>query len=181
KTGEKKEDYSKKDLRKVLNPDFDFGILRKEKAQEILDIWKNWSSSKNSDMDSYNTCVTIGHLQINFACDITKGTEDGVRNVNKEDAPIASIQPKNLKKKCDADRENLEINEGLINIEENKILDFYLLSDVESDINDAESGSESPVQKYPNIDSPKDNWPLPSGRSISIIYDKRIFTNRSNL
>ncbi|CAG8744843.1 4626_t:CDS:1, partial [Racocetra fulgida] len=31
---------SKKDLGKVLNPDFEFDMLRKEKAQEILETWK---------------------------------------------------------------------------------------------------------------------------------------------
>ncbi|CAG8586088.1 6622_t:CDS:2, partial [Scutellospora calospora] len=95
-------DHIKKDLKKVLNPNFDFDILRKRKAQEILDTWKNWSSPKNSDttLDSHNSCVKIGNLQIatdsatqinnnncqdiNFTCDITKGTEDGVRNVNTE-------------------------------------------------------------------------------------------------
>ncbi|CAG8594077.1 7008_t:CDS:2 [Gigaspora rosea] len=36
------------------------------------------------------------------------GTEDGVRNVNteKKEIPIAYIQPKNLKRKCDANKEN---------------------------------------------------------------------------
>ncbi|CAG8523913.1 2512_t:CDS:10 [Scutellospora calospora] len=239
KTGEKERkkilDYIKKDLGKVLNPDFDFDVLRKRKAQEILNTWKvisswdslsernepsnsheffvrrlvqaglfvysdellNWSSLKNS-LDSHNTCVKIGHLQINdndcqdinFACDTT----EGVRNFNteKKEVPIVYIQPKNLKRKCDADKENLEINGSSdnnniksmelkelelnheINISENEISDFYPLSEVESDFNEAESGSESLVQKYPNVDSPKDHWLLPSGRSIkSIIYGQK--------
>nr|CAG8672137.1 6068_t:CDS:2 [Entrophospora candida] len=38
-------------------------------------------------------------------------------------------------------------------------------------INEAEPSSESLVQKYPNVDSPKDNWLLPSGILIrNIIY-----------
>ncbi|CAG8722886.1 3300_t:CDS:1, partial [Scutellospora calospora] len=110
----------------------------------------------------------------------------------KKEVPILYIQPKNLKRKCDVDKENLKINgssdnnnikstelnelelNNEINISENEISDFYPLSEVESDFNEAESGSESPVQKYPNVDSPKDNWLLPSGRSIrSIIYGQK--------
>ncbi|CAG8601925.1 1509_t:CDS:10, partial [Dentiscutata heterogama] len=259
KTGEKERkkvlDYIKKDIGKILNSDVDFDILRKNKAQKILDNWKlglfvasdelfvrhlvqagtplqaglfvysdellvrhfaqaNWSSPKSSDSDlDSHTCVKIGHLQIdrlatdsatqvnnndckdiNFACDITKGTEDGVRNINteKKEVPIVYIQPKNLKRKWDADKENLELNGGSnnnnikstdledlelnndINIGENEISDFYPLSDEESDINEVESGSESPVQKYPNVDSPKDDWLLPSGKSVrSIIYGQK--------
>ncbi|KAF0488693.1 hypothetical protein F8M41_022198 [Gigaspora margarita] len=203
-------DYIKKDLGKILHPDFGFDILRKRKAQEILGTWKNWSSPKKSDtnQDLHNTCVKIGHLhvierfatdfatqinnngqEVNFSCDITKGTEDGVRNVNteKKEVPIAYVQPKKLKRKYDANKENLEINgssdnitptEELelneINIGENDISDFYPLSGVESDFNEAESDSESAIQKYPNVDSPKDNWLLPSGGSIrSIIYGQK--------
>ncbi|RHZ80428.1 hypothetical protein Glove_136g136 [Diversispora epigaea] len=54
-----------------------------------------------------------------------------------------------------------------INIDYNEILDYDPLSDLESDNSD--SGSESelpPVPKYPNVDSPRDNWIFPSGKSI---------------
>ncbi|KAF0370206.1 hypothetical protein F8M41_013268 [Gigaspora margarita] len=210
--------YIRKDLGKVLHPDFGFDISHKRKAQELLDNLKNWPSPKISDtnQDSHNTCVKIGHLhvierfatdfatqinnnghEVNLSCDITKGTEDGVRNVNteKKDAPIVYIQPKNLKRKYDdGDKENLEINGSsenleingssdnnteelelnLKNIGENDISDFYPISDVESDYYEVESDSESPIQKYPNADSPKDNWLLPSGRSIrNIIYGQK--------
>ncbi|CAG8739851.1 2391_t:CDS:10 [Cetraspora pellucida] len=160
----------------------------------------NWSSPKSSDsdLDSHNTCVKIGHLQIErlatdsatqvnnndckdikFAYNITKGTEDGVININteKKEVPIVYIQPKNLKRKWDADKENLlkdlELSND-INIGENEISDFYPLSDEESDINEVESGSESSIQKYPNVDSPKDDWLLPLGKSVrSIIYGQK--------
>ncbi|KAF0488688.1 hypothetical protein F8M41_022193 [Gigaspora margarita] len=52
-------------------------------------------------------------IVLNFACDITKGTEDGVRN--KKEVPIAYIQLKDLKRKCDADKENEKLK-SLISI-----------------------------------------------------------------
>ncbi|CAJ0762444.1 404_t:CDS:2 [Entrophospora sp. SA101] len=69
--------------------------------------------------------------------------------------------------------EELELNNEII-IGENEISDFYLLNDVETNINEAEPSSVSIVQKYPNVDGLKDNWLLPSGRSIrNIIYGQK--------
>ncbi|CAG8740062.1 11641_t:CDS:2, partial [Ambispora leptoticha] len=103
-------------------------------------------------------------------------------NTELEEQIAHDIQPKQLKRKYDANEENLGINESSdsdniesteldpneeINIDDNEILDFDPLSNVESDISETEPDSGlSSVRKYPDENSPKDIWLLPSGRSI---------------
>ncbi|CAG8633173.1 10756_t:CDS:2, partial [Diversispora eburnea] len=128
--------------------------------------------------------------QVKVARAMAQGTEDGVRNILKnvnaeleKEEPIAhAIQPKKLKRKYDADEENLGINESSdnINIEStelepndeintavDEILDLDPLSNVKSDISEIESDSGlSTVRKYPDKDSPDNVWILPSRKSI---------------
>ncbi|CAG8615192.1 4355_t:CDS:10, partial [Diversispora eburnea] len=132
--------------------------------------------------------------QVKVARVMAQGTEGGVRNIMKNvntelEEPIAhAIQPKKLKRKYDADEENLGINGSSdniniesteldpndeINIKDNEISEFDPLSDLsdsESYVSETDSESElPPVQKYPNVDSPRDDWILPSGQSIRTI------------
>ncbi|CAG8562785.1 10805_t:CDS:10 [Diversispora eburnea] len=109
-------------------------------------------------------------LQINGVVNVSQG-----RKRNYEQSSIE--ETKRLKRKDEADSSNIEstFNSELepnydINISNEEILDFDPLSDIESDISETEPDSGlSSVRKYPDEDSPKDIWLLPSGKSIKNI------------
>ncbi|KAG9294365.1 hypothetical protein G9A89_001870 [Geosiphon pyriformis] len=69
-------DRIRKDLQEVANSDSECDIVRKGKAQDILDDWKNWTTQKNMKRSSD---MKIGRLQIkkmkNFATATGRATQ----------------------------------------------------------------------------------------------------------
>ncbi|RGB28441.1 hypothetical protein C1646_819106 [Rhizophagus diaphanus] len=55
-------DYIKKDLQKVADFDSEFEVMRKRKAREILDDWKNWTTTRKNVKRSSD--MKIGRLQV---------------------------------------------------------------------------------------------------------------------
>ncbi|CAB4384621.1 unnamed protein product [Rhizophagus irregularis] len=56
-------DYMKKDLQKVADYESNFEITRKRKAREILDNWKNWSTSINN-LKQDCARINVGNLRV---------------------------------------------------------------------------------------------------------------------
>ncbi|CAB4487637.1 unnamed protein product [Rhizophagus irregularis] len=56
-------DYMKKDLQKVADYESNFEIMRKRKAREILDNWKNWSTSINN-LKQDCARINVGNLRV---------------------------------------------------------------------------------------------------------------------